>query len=185
MKSNSKSLNQKQAVALLRKYSKSPKDFRAVLEHSLAVQKVAVKIARQVNADLEFVKIASLLHDIGRFNCKPHTIKSIKHGVVGYDILKKEGFTGYADVALRHMGIGITKHDIEKQHLPLPHKNLVPITKEEKVIAYADKLAFGSRIGTIQEVIKRFSKEIYPSYGVRIKHFHNKLVDMGYRAKKL
>ena len=36
-------------------------------------------------------------------------------------------------------GGGITKEQIEKQQLPLPHQDFLPETMEEKVICYADK----------------------------------------------
>ena len=42
---------------------------------------------------------------------------------------------GYASAT----GAGITKEQIEKQQLPLPHQDFLPETMEEKVICYADK----------------------------------------------
>ncbi|WP_444509411.1 hypothetical protein, partial [Enterobacter asburiae] len=36
-------------------------------------------------------------------------------------------------------GAGITKEEIIKLNLPLPHEDFLPETMEEKVICYADK----------------------------------------------
>ena len=108
-------MNQKKAISLLKKYAKDEEQFRKVLAHSKAVQKAALKIAKKIsNADIEFIKLSSLLHDIGRFSCKPGTKESIRHGIKGADILRKEKLPKFAKVAERHMGVGITKQDIIK-----------------------------------------------------------------------
>ena len=60
-------MNEKEAISLLRKYAPNERVFNIVLDHSNAVKKFAVSIAKLVDADVEFVKIASLIHDIGRF----------------------------------------------------------------------------------------------------------------------
>ena len=39
----------------------------------------------------------------------------------------------------RHTGAGLSLKEIEEQHLPLPHEDLLPETLEEKAICYADK----------------------------------------------
>ncbi len=162
-------MDQKQAIALLRKYSKDKKDFKKVLAHSKSVQKAALRIAKKIKkADLKFIRIASLLHDIGRFSCKPGTKESIKHGIIGSKILKKEGFPGLARVAERHIGVGIAKSDIIKQKLDLPLKDYLPKTIEEKIIAHADNLIFGDKERKIGDVIKRFRRELGEGYVKRV-----------------
>jgi len=170
-------ITEKEAVELLRKYSTSNESFNKVLNHSRAVQKLALKIANDIkknhNVDIEFIKIASLLHDIGRFKC--YKKSSIRHGVEGGEILGNENLVKYARIAETHIGVGITKGDIEKQKLDLPLKDFVPETTEEKIIAYADNLIFGKEIGTIQEVIERFRNELGESYVERVKKLHNEI----------
>jgi len=172
-----RAITEKEAVELLRKYSNGKESFNKVLNHSRAVQKLALEIAEEVkknhDVDINFVKIASLLHDIGRFKC--YKENSIRHGVEGGEILRNGDLVKYARIAETHIGVGITKEDIEKQGLNLPLKDFVPETTEEKVIAYADNLIFGKEIGTIQEVIERFRNELGESYVERVENLHNEI----------
>ena len=169
-------LTEKKALELLKRYSS--KSFRKILAHSKAVQKVALRIAGKIpEADSEFIKIASLLHDIGRFRCPPGK-NSIRHGIIGAKILRKEGLERYARVAERHLGVGITKEDIKRQKLDLPLKDYVPISKEEKIIAHADNLVFGEKIGNLKMVIERFRKELGEEYAGRIKKLDKEIKAM-------
>ena len=56
--------------------------------------------------------------------------------------------------------LGITKEDIEEQGLPLPKKDFMPITIEEKIICHADSLIKGTEVKDIQYVIERYKKEV-------------------------
>ncbi|MBW2992650.1 HDIG domain-containing protein, partial [Candidatus Woesearchaeota archaeon] len=75
-------MNEKQAIQLLKKYSKgNRKVLELVLNHSKAVQKVALELAKDIpDINIDLIKIGSLLHDIGRFDCPPKTELSIRHG---------------------------------------------------------------------------------------------------------
>jgi len=172
-----KGITEKKAIKLLKKYSNNEESFELVLEHSKAVQKAAINIAEDVKKnnkiDINLIKIGSLLHDIGRFKC--YNKNSIRHGVIGGEILRKENLPEYAEIAERHIGVGITKEDIKQQRLDLPPKDFVPETTEQKIITYADNLVFGSRIGTIKEVIERYRKELGKEYVERIKKSHNEM----------
>jgi len=172
-----KKLTEKEAVELLRKYSNNKESFNAVLNHSKSVQKIALEIARYIkknhDVDIDFVKTASLLHDIGRFKC--YKENSIRHGVEGGEILSKEGLTRYARIAETHIGVGITKKDIKKYKLNLPLRDFIPETIEEKIIAYADNLIFNTKRITINEVIERFSKELGEKHIERVKNLHNEI----------
>ena len=61
------------------------------------------------------------------------------HSLLGADILRNEGLEKHALVCERHTGAGISAKEIEQQNLPLPHKDVIPISIEEKIVAYADK----------------------------------------------
>lgn len=144
-----------------------------VLEHSLAVKKVADVFAHDLvekgyEVDTKLVSIGALLHDIGRFTCEPKTKESIKHGIEGARILRELGFERLARVAERHIGAGITTKDIKEQGLELPEEDFVPVTIEEKIIAHADNLVFGSRIGKFEEVVERYKKELGEQYVKRL-----------------
>lgn len=178
-------MDQKKAIALLRKHSKDNKSFRNVLAHSKAVQKAALRIAKRINgADRKFIRAASLLHDIGRLSCKPGTKKSIRHGIIGAAILRKEGFPRFARVAERHIGVGITRSDIMKQRLDLPLKDYVPRTVEEKIIAYADNLIFGSKEKKLEDVVNRFRKELGEDYAKRVLKLDDELKKLQKRHKR-
>ncbi len=155
-----KKITEQQAIELLKKYSNSKESFEKVLAHSKAVEKAAVKIAsKQKNVDMYLVKIGSLLHDIGRFSDLSGKAK-VRHGLIGAEILRKEGLPDIALIAERHVGAGISKEDIIEQGLPLPHRDFMPISKEEKIVAHADNLIFDAREGTFDEVIERYKKEL-------------------------
>ena len=130
-----------------------------VVEHCLAVSEYAYELAlaiknKDYNVDVELVRLGGLLHDIGR--SKTH---GIEHGVVGAEILRELGFDEkIALIAERHIGAGITKE--EAIELGLPPKDYIPITLEEKIVAHADNLIFGTKRVEIDDVIKKFEKKL-------------------------
>ncbi len=119
-----------------------------LIEHSRAVAQKSLEIARRLSygrPDIEFIEEAAILHDIGIFmthgpdiGChgdKPY----ICHGYMGRELLEKEGLPRHALVCERHVGVGITVEDIDRGGLPLPRRDMMPLTLEEKIICYADK----------------------------------------------
>jgi|TARA_B100001971_G_C18252828_1_gene579661 uncharacterized protein (TIGR00295 family) len=168
-------ISEKQAIKLLKKYASNNKAYKKVLAHSKAVQKNAIKIAKGIpNINMDFIKIASLLHDIGRFIYPPGK-NSIKHGIAGSKILRKEGLNRCAKTAERHIGVGIRIQDIKRQKLKLPLKDYTPKTREEKIIAHADNLIFGSKVGTLKMVIERYKNEMGEGYVKRIKQLADEI----------
>lgn len=119
-----------------------------LLQHSRMVTEKALRIASRLShlkPDLVFIEEASMLHDIGIFLTKEPKIgcfgdkKYICHGYLGREILEKEGLDRHALVCERHVGVGLTIKDIEKKNLPLPKRDMVPVTIEEQIICFADK----------------------------------------------
>ncbi|MBW2983505.1 HDIG domain-containing protein [Candidatus Woesearchaeota archaeon] len=158
-------ITEKKAIELLRKYAPTEEDFEAVLAHAKAVQKVALKICKKVKCDAELVKTACLLHDIGRFQ----STNPLSHGIVGAKILLEERLPMHAFVAERHLGAGISKEDIKEQKLKLPLNDYMPKTTEEKIVAHADNLVFGTKIVTLKQAVARFNKELGKKIGRRVK----------------
>ncbi|HEX55049.1 MAG: TIGR00295 family protein [Candidatus Altiarchaeales archaeon] len=147
-------LKRRDAIALLRDSGCS----ESVIEHSLAVSKLAKKIANKIkkngyDIDVEFVEIASILHDIGR--CKTH---GIRHGIEGARILRSLKLDRFARVCEVHIGAGLTKE--EAISLGLPAKSYLPRTIEEKVVAHADNLISHNKIVSIQETLGKLEKEL-------------------------
>ena len=143
---------------LLKKYSSNNKDYQIILSHSEKVKEIALRIAKnlKVQTDKDFIINASLLHDIGRFNCPPNK-NSLFHGIKGSKIMNKEGFPKIAKVCERHLGAGIDKEQAKR--LGLPIKDYLPKTIEEKIITFADNLISGNKEIPFADVIKRFKKE--------------------------
>ncbi len=158
-------------VKILEKYyAKNPRLFEILLKHSKAVAEKALRIAERFpEVDKEFVYQAAMLHDIGViFTYIPELNPEgkhpyIAHGYLGRQLLEKEGLPKHALVCERHIGVGITKEEILKKKLPLPPRDMVPQTLEEKIVAFADKFFSKRPDGvvrekSVEEVIKDISK---------------------------
>jgi len=129
-------------------YTPGSLSYNIYLLHCEAVTKLALKIARshpQLYADEEWIEFGGMLHDIGIFYTNAPEIGCngdlpyIAHGYKGRELLEKEGLPLIAPVCERHIGLGISLEDIEKRHLPLPKRDMTPLTIEEQIICYADK----------------------------------------------
>lgn len=138
-------------------YKGNPELLTTVITHSECVARKALGCLRLkgIEADEGFVKEAAMLHDIGVVKCNAPaihchgTLPYICHGIEGKRILDSLGYPRHALVCERHTGSGLTIEDIVRQGLPLPHRDLCPVTIEEKVICYADK--FFSKSGNLTE----------------------------------
>lgn len=149
------------AIALLKKYfSSTPEGFNIVLEHSRMVSEKAVRIAKSLtnpSIDLAFIEEAALIHDIGICRINAPDISCfgnapyISHGIIGREILEKEGFPRHALLCERHIGVGLTVEDIIAQNLPLPERKMVPVSLEERIVCMAD-LFFSKKPGMLREV---------------------------------
>lgn len=153
-------------------YDTRSKAYKILVEHGRQVAQKARAAAATVSAlkpDLEFIETAAMLHDIGifltrtpQFGCfgkHPY----ICHGILGSALLKEKGHAELALVCERHVGVGISIEDIQRQNLPLPNRDMVPISIEEQIICYADK--FFSKNGdgrptekSIAEIIDNLSR---------------------------
>ncbi len=127
---------------------------RLLLKHSRQVTDRCLLIASQhpeLNADSAFLEEAAMLHDIGIRWCHAPSIfcegtePYIRHGLIGAELLRQEGYERHARVCERHTGTGITIEQIERQHLPLPPADYQPVSIEEIIICYADKFYSKSR----------------------------------------
>lgn len=97
--------------------------------------------------DYAFLREAVMLHDygiigvnapdIGCFGHEPY----IAHGMIGAKILRDLDpvrYARHARVCERHIGSGLTAEEIKNAGLPLPARDFLPETLEEKLITYAD-----------------------------------------------
>jgi len=129
-------------------YSPGSLAYNTLIEHSGMVAGKCLEIAEKIKykaPDISFLKEAAMLHDIGIFLAKAPDIGCygnrdyICHGYLGRDLLEKEGLPIHALVCERHVGVGLSINDIMDRDLPLPVRDMLPVTLEEKIICYADK----------------------------------------------
>ncbi len=136
------------AIAILQKYlgAETPL-FISVYSHSLKVAERSLFIANkhpELDADKIFLEEASLLHDIGVVLTNAPDIFCVGknpylcHGIIGRKILEKEGLPKHALVCERHIGTGLTRKEIIERKLPLPHRDMTPLSMEEQIICFSD-----------------------------------------------
>jgi len=119
-----------------------------LLVHSRFVANKTLSIAQkhpELNLDTTFIEEASMLHDIGIFLTNAPDIYCfgkepyICHGYLGADLLRKEGLFRHALVCERHTGAGLSLKTIIENQLPVPHREMLPVSMEEQVLCFADK----------------------------------------------
>lgn len=99
----------------------------------------------EMNLDLSFLEEAALLHDIGIFLCNAPDIDChghadyICHGYLGAELVQQAGFPKHALVCERHTGTGLPLSLILEKNLPIPHRDMLPVSLEEQLICFADK----------------------------------------------
>jgi uncharacterized protein len=148
-----------------------------VIRHCETVAELALEIAKAckekgLDVNLELVEIGALLHDIGR--SKTH---SVHHAIIGAEIAESMGLPKQVvSIIKRHVGGGITAREAKK--LGWPKDIYVPISMEEKIVSYADKLVEGSRRVPIERTIENLSKELPPSAIARIQKMHKEMLTL-------
>lgn len=143
--------------AIIDKYYPADNELRRVLlKHSRQVANRCLEIAekhKELALDKQFLEEAAMLHDIGIYQCHAPSIfcegtePYIKHGPIGGDILRKEGFPRHARVAERHTGTGLPGYE--------------PETLEEEIVCYADKFYSKSNpdhVRTVEETAQSLEK---------------------------
>ena len=137
------------ALAIINKYYSEENELKHILlTHSRSVADKALQIAvkhPELHLDTGFLEEAALLHDIGIFMTDASGIQCfgthpyICHGYLGSELLMKEGYPRHALVCERHTGAGMSLQSIIEQDLPIPHRDMIPVSMEEQVICFADK----------------------------------------------
>ncbi len=147
-----------------------------VIDHCMAVEHLALKIARRMNLGqeaMDMISRAALLHDIGR--AKTH---GIGHAVAGADILRKRNLDGaIIRIVERHIGAGIDTEEAEK--LGLPPGNYMPETPAEKIVAHADNLfthdGRGPKRWKVADAVARERGKGHEKQAARMEKLHREL----------
>ncbi|MDR1980508.1 MAG: HDIG domain-containing protein [Tannerellaceae bacterium] len=133
---------------ILKYYAAESEAYRILTSHSRSVADKALAIARmhpEMHLDHTFIEEGAMLHDIGIFMCHAPEIgcfgqaEYICHGYLGAGLMQRENLPRHALVCERHTGTGIPLEEIERRNLPLPRRDMIPVTMEEQVICFADK----------------------------------------------
>lgn len=149
-----------QIEQIIQKYYQVETDAYRILQvhsHQVAVQaRLIAQRCKNKNIDELFIFEAALLHDIGMiktnapdlgcFGGEPY----ICHGYLGREMLEAEGFHRHALVCERHTGVGLTKKEIIENKLPLPHRDMMPQSIEERIVCLADSF-FSKNPGTLSQ----------------------------------
>ncbi len=157
-------------------YDPDSKAYHFLTNHSTLVMRKALQVSERLgdlHPDMTFVQEASMIHDIGIFLCHLPKIGCygfypyIAHGYLGRELMEKEGLPRHGLVCERHFGVGLTIQDIEKGPLPLPKRDMTPVSLEEKIICFADKfyskeehsLTYEKPVATIRQIIARYGDD--------------------------
>lgn len=133
---------------LITKYiPKNSKGYYIYITHVNAVANAVKKICKNnpnLKIDNNLAYNAAILHDIGICMVDAPIIGChgfspyIQHGIYGRLILEDEGLSEYAKFCETHIGTGLYATDVISQKLPLPIKDMIPLTIEEEIICFAD-----------------------------------------------
>jgi len=180
---------------IIRKYyAAHPQAWQILLEHSRQVTKRALKIARQLQkteqVDLQFIAEAAMLHDVGMIATEAPELGChgqdpyLCHGIRGREMLEKEGLPDHALVCERHIGTGLTAREIISENLPLPPRDMLPISLEEQIICYVDLFYSKSlrkndgekSVGEVRKTIKRYGSAKLKTFDQWLQRFEPELV---------
>lgn len=160
---------------LIEKYYKpGSKSFDFLVQHGRSVARKALESAEKVNhlkPDLRFIEEAAVIHDIGIFLTDAPELgcygdrEYICHGYLGRELLEKEGFPRHALVCERHVGVGLTVKDIEDGNLPLPKREMMPISIEEQIVCFSDKFFSKNKYSIFEEKTLSKVRKIISRYG--------------------
>ncbi|NDV96423.1 HDIG domain-containing protein [Dysgonomonas sp. 521] len=137
-------------------YNPDGEAYKILVHHSSDVANKAISFAKNrpdLNLDLRFIEEAAMLHDIGvcktfapDIYCEGENAY-LCHGYLGCEMMMKEGYPLHALVCERHIGTGLTRDYIIRANLPLPHREMTPVSIEEQIICFADKFYSKSHLG--------------------------------------
>lgn len=159
------------ALGIIDKYYPEDNELkRILLTHSRSVADKALWIADrhpELNLDRLFLEESALLHDIGVFLTNAPGIHCfgehpyICHGTLGSQLVLREGYPRHALVCERHTGAGLSLKSILEQNLPVPHREMVPVSLEEQVVCFADKFFSKTHLDrekSVEKALKSISK---------------------------
>ena len=144
-------------------YAEESEAYKILVNHSRSVAGKALEIGKmhpEMNLDLKFVEEAAMLHDIGIFKCDAPEIDChgsmpyICHGYLGAELMRREGYPKHALVCERHTGTGLSLDIIDARQLPVPRRDMRPLSMEEQLICFADKFFSKTKLDKEKKIDK-------------------------------
>ena len=179
--------------SIIDKYYADDNQLRHILlTHSRAVADFALRVADrhpELHIDRQFVEEAAMLHDIGILQCHAPSILCvgtrpyIAHGMIGAEMLRDYGRTHgidlepFARICERHTGTGITAKEVREQGLPIPERDWLPETPEEKLVCLADKFFSKSgdmkdkQVSVVRRSLEKFGTETVERFDALLRLF--------------
>jgi uncharacterized protein len=135
--------------ALHARYAPTPAAFDLVHTHCVVVEAVAAQLLERRPAigerlDPGLVHVGCLLHDVGVYRLydaqgRIDRPNYLRHGILGEQLLRDLGFPAVLSrFCSHHTGVGLTRQDVVRHHLPLPVADYLAETGEEELVMYAD-----------------------------------------------
>jgi uncharacterized protein (TIGR00295 family) len=146
--------DEEQSLALHSKYGSN----QHIVSHCVTVTRVSVVLTealleKGVSIDRSSVVAGALLHDIGR-----NRTQTVEHGYIGARMLEEEGVDKpVVEIVKRHVGAGISSE--EASSLGFPPGDYIPLTLEQRVVCFADKMVSADRVRPFEEEVKRFVRK--------------------------
>ncbi len=145
-----------------------------LMRHSELVAARAGEIAQRLELGYEavaFVREAAMLHDIGIYLTHAPMLGCtgdepyIRHGVLGSGILESHGLLRHSKICENHVGAGLTAREISAAGLPLPQRDMLPVSIEEKIVCVADKFYRKSGANSHLELTVEEARASIADYG--------------------
>ena len=133
-----------------------------VIRHCEDAASLALRIAKAclrsgIEVNLRLVEVGALLHDIGR--SRTH---GIGHVFVGAELAREAGLDeSIVRIILTHTG-GLRPEVAEQ--FGWPPGSYEPVSIEEKIVAYADKLVEGGRVLPFGKAVNKLVRELGPDH---------------------
>ena len=122
-----------------------------VLDHVHAVEALARELAKYApEADHHLITAGALLHDIGR--SVDHGPQHVPFGVAF--LQQRDVDERVLRMVARHMGAGLSDPEAKELGFPLGI-GYTPETLEERILAHADNLTFGTEYKTLADVLEK------------------------------
>lgn len=165
--------SREQAIQFLKDTGCHPKVIRHCEEVAqLALRTAKILIKKDLKIDADLVEVGGLLHDVGR--SKTH---SIHHAIVGAELAEAACLPEpLISIIKRHVGGGITSK--EAQELGWPEDVYMPISIEERIVSYADKLIVDSKQAPIEVTINKLIKENKKEAADRVRKVHDDIQNL-------